>query len=65
MWVDGQERAITLGTGKSGSVFPSAVLDSGVPVILTSTAIANAVYGALGIAPASDGNCEFLFSPPL
>lgn len=61
VYVDGDAKEIDLGRGKSGGVFPSAVLDSGVPVILTSTSIANGIYGALGIGPASDGNCESVF----
>ncbi|KAF8172718.1 acid protease [Pholiota molesta] len=32
-----------------------AVLDSGVPLIFTTTAVANAIYGALGVTPGSDG----------
>lgn len=61
VYVDGVPKEVDLGLGKSGSVFPSAVLDSGVPVILTTTSIANAIYGALGVGPASDGNCEYCF----
>ncbi|KAJ7185831.1 aspartic peptidase domain-containing protein [Mycena filopes] len=44
---------IVLGRGVSG-VFPSAVLDTGVPLILTTKAVADAIYGAIGITPASD-----------
>lgn len=61
VYVGGQKQSITLGRGKDGGVFPTAVLGSGVQVILTSTAMANAIYGALGIGPASDGNCESPF----
>ncbi|KAL1704692.1 aspartic peptidase domain-containing protein [Schizophyllum commune] len=32
-----------------------AVFDSGVPLILTTSTIANAVYGAVGVGPGSDG----------
>ncbi|KAF7316131.1 Peptidase A1 domain-containing protein [Mycena indigotica] len=46
---------ITLGRGVSGTVYPSAVLDTGMPVILTTTAIADAIYGALSIQRAQDG----------
>ncbi|KAA1472308.1 acid protease [Dentipellis sp. KUC8613] len=56
VYADGKVLPITLGRSTSGAVFPSAVLDSGVPFILTTTAIANGIYGALGIGPASDGN---------
>ena len=37
----------------------NVILDSGVPIIITTQQIANAIYGALGIGPASDGNCEY------
>lgn len=57
VWVGGEERVIDLPRGGSGGVFPSAVLDSGVPVILVRSALANAIYGALGIGPGSDGQC--------
>lgn len=60
VYVDGEAKGIDLGKGKNGGVFPTAVLDSGVPVILTTTSIANGIYGALGIGPANDGNCEFV-----
>ncbi|KAJ7048488.1 aspartic peptidase domain-containing protein [Mycena amicta] len=46
---------IPLGRGASGTAFPSAVLDTGMPVILTTTAVANAIYGALAIEQSSDG----------
>ena len=39
-------------------VKPNVMLDSGVPIIVATERIANAIYGALGIGPASDGNCE-------
>ncbi|KAI0028836.1 aspartic peptidase domain-containing protein, partial [Vararia minispora EC-137] len=55
VWVNGTARPIALGRSTSGAVFPTAVLDTGVPYILSSTAIANALYGALGIGPGSDG----------
>ncbi|KAL1749357.1 hypothetical protein FB107DRAFT_252909 [Schizophyllum commune] len=32
-----------------------AVFDSGIPLILTTSTIANAVYGAVGVGPGSDG----------
>lgn len=58
VYVDGQSRPLTLGRSHTGAVFPTAVLDSGVPYILTTTAIANGIYGALGIGPGADGQCE-------
>ncbi|KAJ7359684.1 aspartic peptidase domain-containing protein [Mycena albidolilacea] len=41
---------IPLGRGASG-VYHSAVLDTGVPIILTTTDVANAIYGAIGVQP--------------
>ncbi|KAG5219653.1 Pepsin [Salix suchowensis] len=55
VWVDGFAREVTLARGVSGTPWPTAVIDSGVPLILTTSAIANGIYGALGIGPASDG----------
>ncbi|KAH8078426.1 hypothetical protein BXZ70DRAFT_1012766 [Cristinia sonorae] len=45
---------------KSGNcaAFATAVVDSGMPIILASLDIANGTYGALGIGPASDRQCE-------
>ena len=42
-------------------MFPSAVLDTGVPLILAMSRIANAIYGAVGVTPAEDGMCESSF----
>lgn len=60
VYVNGEERDVDLGRGVMGSVFPSAVLDSGVPLILASGRIANAVWGAVGVSPSADGYCECL-----
>lgn len=49
---------IPLGRGASG-VYHSAVLDTGVPIILTTTDVANAIYGAIGVQPAADNMCMF------
>jgi hypothetical protein len=35
-----------------------AVLDLGVPLIITTSEIVNGVYGALGIGPAAEGQCK-------
>ncbi|KAF9237988.1 aspartic peptidase domain-containing protein [Melanogaster broomeanus] len=43
----------------------TALLDSGVPLIITTSQIANGIYGALGIGPASDGNYYVPCSTPL
>lgn len=60
VWVDGQPRPVSIGRSKTGAVFPSAVIDSGVPYIFTTTQVANAIYGAIDVHPAQDGNCESL-----
>ena len=57
VYVNGVARPIDIGHSNSGAVFPSAVLDSGIPLILTTSSIANGIYGALGIGPAADGYC--------
>ncbi|KAF9218776.1 acid protease [Gyrodon lividus] len=55
VYVNGQARSIALHS-LSGAVYPTALLDSGVPLIITTSEIANGIYGALGVGPASDGN---------
>ena len=62
VWVDGVERKIDLQPSVTGNPFQEAVLDSGVPLILTTSMLANGIYGALGIGPASDGQCAFISS---
>jgi hypothetical protein len=57
VYVNGQAQRVSIGKSVTGGVFPSAVLDSGVPLILTTSTIANGIYGAIGINPASDGLC--------
>lgn len=61
VYANGEARKVDVGRSYTGSVFPSAILDSGVPLILTTSTIANAIYGAIGISPSSDGSCTFLF----
>ena len=58
LYVNGSPQSISIDRPRSGNPFPTAVLDSGVPFILTSTSLANGIYGALGIGPASDGQCK-------
>ncbi|RDB20409.1 Pepsin A [Hypsizygus marmoreus] len=65
VYVEGEARPIALGRSNSGSVFPTAVLDSGVPLILTTQAVANGIYGAIGISPASDGQYYVPCATPL
>lgn len=64
VYVNGNALPVQIGHSSSGDVFPVAVLDSGVPFILTSPEIANGIYGALGIGPASDGQCEICLLSP-
>lgn len=59
VYVNGVPKPVSLGPSVSGGAFPSAVLDSGVPLILTTSPVANAIYGAIGVTPSSDGNCAF------
>ncbi|KAL0576262.1 hypothetical protein V5O48_005706 [Marasmius crinis-equi] len=70
VWVDSQPRVVQLsrsGIGGSGGggAFPTAVLDTGIPLIFSTRAIADAIYGAVGISRASDGFCECAFIVPL
>lgn len=58
VYVNGTSRPVDLGRGVGGTPTPTAVFDSGVPLILTTSNIANGIYGALDIGPASDGQCE-------
>ena len=58
VYVDGAPKPIVLPRGLKGTPFPVAVLDSGVPVIFTTSNIANGIYGALGIGPGADGQCR-------
>jgi hypothetical protein len=55
VYVNGTTEKVQLEASNTGASSPVAVLDSGVSVILTTTNIANGIYGALGISPASDG----------
>ncbi|KAI6022034.1 aspartic peptidase domain-containing protein [Pisolithus marmoratus] len=64
VYVNGQAKPVGLAS-LSGSVLPAAVLDSGMPVILTTSTIANGIYGALGISPASDGQYYVPCTTPL
>ena len=47
----GVRKEVTIAKGST------AVVDSGMPIILASENIANGIYGALGIGPGSDGQC--------
>ncbi|KAF8621304.1 hypothetical protein AX15_007902 [Amanita polypyramis BW_CC] len=65
VYVNGTARQIEIGRSSSGMVFPTALLDSGIPLILTTSNIANAIYGALGIGPAADGHYYVPCTTPL
>ena len=64
VYVNGRAHPVALQSLSSTSK-PTALLDSGVPLIITTPALANGIYGALGIGPASDGNCAASFVPRL
>jgi hypothetical protein len=61
VYVNGTAKKVQLGPSNTGAVFPNAVLDSGTALIFTTTTIANAIYGSIGIAPGADGMCEEIF----
>ncbi|OSC98151.1 acid protease [Trametes coccinea BRFM310] len=66
VYADGQPKPVPLpssSTGTNGA--PSAILDSGIPLILASPQIAYGIYGALGYGPASDGNFYIPCATPL
>lgn len=65
VYVNGQARPVVLTESVTGAAFPTALLDSGVPFIVTTSSIANGIYGALGISPASDGNYYVPCTTPL
>ena len=55
VYVDGVRKPVNVGSSAT------AVIDSGMPVILANQDIANGIYGAVGIGPGSDGQCELPF----
>ncbi|KAI1783328.1 hypothetical protein LXA43DRAFT_903814 [Ganoderma leucocontextum] len=66
VYVDGQPKPVSLPISVVPAAnAPSAILDSGVPLIVTTTAIANGIYGAMGVGPASDGNYYIPCTTPL
>jgi hypothetical protein len=58
LYVNGSPKSVNLGNSRSGNALPTAILDTGVPLILATSTIANGIYGALGIGPAADGQCK-------
>ncbi|THG94158.1 hypothetical protein EW026_g7256, partial [Hermanssonia centrifuga] len=65
VYVDGQPKQVTLSTSSSTRFSPTAVIDSGMPIIMASKSIADGIYGALGIGPASDGNYYLSCTTPI
>ncbi|KAI0689929.1 aspartic peptidase domain-containing protein [Cytidiella melzeri] len=66
VWVDGVQKPVDIGTNANyPGIAPTAVIDSGMPIILTSRAIANAIYGAIGIGPGSDGQYYMSCTTPV
>ena len=61
VYVNGVAKQVQLGTSNTGAAFPIAVLDSGTTLIFTTTNVANAIYGSIGVTPASDGMCKEIF----
>ncbi|KAH7884929.1 aspartic peptidase domain-containing protein [Phlebopus sp. FC_14] len=64
VYVGSQARPVSL-QSVTGAAYPTALLDSGVPLIITTSTIANGIYGALGISPASDGQYYVPCDTPL
>ncbi|KAF7322369.1 Peptidase A1 domain-containing protein [Mycena chlorophos] len=56
---------VQIGRGASGTAYPAAVLDTGMPVILTTTTVADQIYGALSISQSKDGNYYIPCTTPL
>ncbi|CDO75979.1 hypothetical protein BN946_scf184981.g4 [Trametes cinnabarina] len=57
VYANGQPTPVPLPASTTGSAgSPSAILDTGIPLILASPQIAYGIYGALGYSPAADGN---------
>ncbi|EKM50305.1 uncharacterized protein PHACADRAFT_264924 [Phanerochaete carnosa HHB-10118-sp] len=59
VYVDGVQNPVNVGSTAT------AIVDSGMPVILASQDIANGIYGALGIGPGSDGQYYVPCTTPL
>ncbi|KAI0781809.1 aspartic peptidase domain-containing protein, partial [Abortiporus biennis] len=77
VYVDGVRKPVTiqsntasgLGLGTGGGMSSvgtgTAVVDSGMPIILASRSITNGIYGALGVSPAADGNYYLPCTTPI
>lgn len=64
VYVDGVAKPVTVRSGTM-SPFATAVVDSGMPIILASVDIVNGIYGALGIGPGKDGQYYVPCTTPL
>ncbi|KAJ3797425.1 aspartic peptidase domain-containing protein [Lentinula aff. detonsa] len=64
VWVNGQAKPISLQKSFYESN-PTAILDTGVPLILSTKSIADAIYGAIGISPGNDGMYYVSCTTPL
>ncbi|KAG6851420.1 hypothetical protein C0991_009309, partial [Blastosporella zonata] len=65
VWAEGIELPVQLGQSNTGAQYPSALLDSGTPLIFTTRAVANGIYGAIGISAATDGQYYVPCTRPL
>ncbi|TFK48875.1 acid protease, partial [Heliocybe sulcata] len=65
VYVDGEAKTISIGRSHTGAAYPIAAVDSGVPYIITTSTIANGIYGAIGINPSSDGQYYVPCTTPL
>ncbi|KAH9849439.1 aspartic peptidase domain-containing protein, partial [Lenzites betulinus] len=66
VYVNGQAKVVPLplsSTGTNGQ--PSAILDTGTPLIIASSNIAYGIYGAMGYSPAADGTVYIPCNQPL
>ena len=61
VYVNGVVKEVQIYPSNMGAVFPNAVLDSETALIFTTTTIANAIYGSIGIVPGADGMCKEIF----
>ncbi|KAI0369483.1 acid protease [Pilatotrama ljubarskyi] len=66
VYVNGQPKPVSLPSSITGTHgLPSAILDSGVPLIIASPSITYGIYGAMGYSPAADGNVYVPCNSPL
>ncbi|KAI0738767.1 aspartic peptidase domain-containing protein [Daedaleopsis nitida] len=63
VYVNGVRKPVTVSSTSARG--PTAILDSGAPLIVATRSIANGIYGALGVSPAADGNYYIPCSTPI